>query len=270
MLQVGNPTNIYLTTAYGISFSDYFRIMLLPTLFAGLANLTILLLLFRKTFSQDIAEQKITPGLALKDKTGVLIGVSVLALCILTMSMSQEIGLSMWQIACIFAAILAILIIGRDIFAKSAYMAESLAAMPWPIIPFMLSFFIMVSAMEQEGLTAIFRSWMPQGNAMQAIFTYGIVSTLAANLVNNIPMTAAFTSILQGTAYMIPAGLAVVIGSNLGANLTPIGALAGIMWMSILKKKKIHMSFIEFTKYGLVVTIVSLLASLTALWLVML
>jgi Na+/H+ antiporter NhaD and related arsenite permeases len=64
---------------------------------------------------------------------------------------------------------------------------------------------------------------------------------------------------------ILPAALATAVGSNLGANLTPIGALAGIMWMTILTEKDFRISFLEFMKYGFLVTPVSLLACLSVL-----
>jgi len=64
---------------------------------------------------------------------------------------------------------------------------------------------------------------------------------------------------------LLAAALGTAIGSNLGANLTPIGALAGIMWMTILAGKEVRITFAEFVKYGLLVTPASLLACLAVL-----
>jgi arsenical pump membrane protein len=77
-------------------------------------------------------------------------------------------------------------------------------------------------------------------------------------------MTVAYVPIIQTAAQtnLLPAVLATTIGSNLGANITPIGALAGIMWMSILRDKEVKLSFKEFVTYGLLVTPVTLLACL--------
>ena len=60
-----------------------------------------------------------------------------------------------------------------------------------------------------------------------------------------------------------------IVGSNIGAYLTPIGALAGIMWMSILKKQGVDMTFLKFTEYGLIVAIPTLLATLCMLMLIL-
>ena len=58
---------------------------------------------------------------------------------------------------------------------------------------------------------------------------------------------------------------ATIIGSNRGANLTPLGALAGIMWMGILHGKDHPISFLQFVKYGLLVTPLTLAAALAVL-----
>ena len=79
-------------------------------------------------------------------------------------------------------------------------------------------------------------------------------------------MTLAYSQILPYTKeYFDIALYATIIGSNVGAFLTPIGALAGIMWMSILKKQEIDFSFLKFMKYGIIIAIPVLIASLTTL-----
>ena len=62
---------------------------------------------------------------------------------------------------------------------------------------------------------------------------------------------------------------ATIVGSNIGAFLTPIGALAGIMWSSILSKHDIKFSYLDFLKLGIVVAIPSLFAALGALYIVL-
>ena len=59
---------------------------------------------------------------------------------------------------------------------------------------------------------------------------------------------------------------ATIIGSNLGALLTPVGSLAGIMFMNILKEKQVDFSIKSFIKYGIIISIVSLTISLTIVW----
>lgn len=80
-------------------------------------------------------------------------------------------------------------------------------------------------------------------------------------------MTVAYVPVISGLAgkARLAAILSTTVGSNLGANLTPIGALAGIMWMSILGNKDFHISFREFTWYGILVTPLTLITCLAVL-----
>ena len=58
---------------------------------------------------------------------------------------------------------------------------------------------------------------------------------------------------------------ATVVGSNLGAYLTPVGALAGILWMSLLKKQGVKFGYLDFLRYGAIISIPTLAATLAVL-----
>jgi arsenical pump membrane protein len=133
-----------------------------------------------------------------------------------------------------------------------------------------LSLFVTVYALRVYGVTGKLGEVLlalSGGSVPLLGVLYGAGSALAANVLNNIPMTLAFASATGGLsgAPLLAAALGTAIGSNLGANLTPIGALAGIMWMTILAGKEVRITFPEFVKYGLLVTPASLLACLAVL-----
>jgi di/tricarboxylate transporter len=140
--------------------------------------------------------------------------------------------------------------------------SEVTSRMPWKIIPFALGMFVLVEALDVRGWIRLFAQWLnPLGsNIALAVFGIGILSSLACNLINNQPMTILFVRILQDAAYQ-PKSLAIakgglfalVLGSNFGANLTLIGALAGIMWSEILKKNQLAVGYFQFLLYGVVV-----------------
>ena len=77
-------------------------------------------------------------------------------------------------------------------------------------------------------------------------------------------MSVLFSKILSfgGTTGQI---YATIIGSNIGAFLTPIGALAGIMWLNLLKKNKVKLSTIKFVLFGSLIGIPALAAALALL-----
>ena len=98
------------------------------------------------------------------------------------------------------------------------------------------------------------------------IFTYGFSSFICANLINNIPMSMFFVEILNNLSTNLTGGVfASIIGSNIGAYLSPIGALAGIMWLKILKNEDIEISFTGFVKYGLMISLPVILVALISL-----
>jgi len=133
---------------------------------------------------------------------------------------------------------------------------------PWDVIPFIISMSIIVFALENSGATEKIAELLNFGNNL---FTYGIGSTLAANLMNNVPMSLLFSSLLNGSEEKTMAMYATIIGSNIGAYLTPIASLAGIMWFRILRNQGIKYDFVQFLSYGIYVAIPTLFVALLGL-----
>jgi len=277
-LYIGNPTNILVASAFRFTFVGYSKWMILPTLAAGLANALLLYLIFRKEIRKPITPVALDPWEAITDKPGALLGLLLMFACIAALAVAPYLGIPMWKISVAFALALLALLALRESYAlalrkkpkNGSTVAETLKRLPWPIVPFVLSLFVTVYALDRYGVTALFGEKLYSlslGSPSLVVFLFGITSALSANLLNNIPMTLAFATALRSVPLeaILPAALATAVGSNLGANLTPIGALAGIMWMTILTEKDFRISFLEFMKYGFLVTPVSLLACLSVL-----
>lgn len=258
---IGNPTNIYLAGGAEIGFFEYLKVMALPTLLAGLGSVAALWLLFRKKLEAPL-QQEFTPSAKL-DKPLVLLGVVHLGVCILLMVLSSVLELPMWLIS--FGAFLslfasaAICLLARR--RQPTLLLEVLKRAPFEMAPFVLSMFIVVLALEKCGVTALLAELL---SMLPAVPAYGISSFLAANLMNNIPMSVLYSGITAGVAETAPL-YAAVIGSNLGAFFTPIGALAGMMWMQLLKAHGLPLSFGQFTKYGAAVAVPALALALLGL-----
>jgi len=282
MLYVGNPTNILLAGARGMDFVQYSRWMFLPTLAAGITSLLLLLAVFRREIALRFAPPAdgLRPADALTDRTGARMAGSLLLACIALLAAAPYVGLRMWVVAVICAVVLLLVLAVRDSYAaflrqhlgalRNGSAAQTFARMPWTVVPFVLSLFVTVEALHRYGHTAsLGRLFARLAQALPGGFVavYGVASTLAANLVNNIPMSLGFTFVMKelGGADLQGAVFATIIGSNLGANLTPLGALAGILWMGILRDKECRISFLQFVKYGLLVTPLTLAAALLVL-----
>mgnify|MGYP004469175865 FL=1 len=264
MLIIGNPTNIYLATANGIGFGVYTAHMLLPTLFAGVAAFLLLLMIFRKPLSQPISIKEEKP--AIRDKGLVIIGLLHLVLCTILLILSSYIGLEMWYITLGFAVslFLCVTIYKKKKGVKERVLLHTIMRAPWELIPFVLSMFLLVLTLDRYQVTTIISDFFGTDHL---VWKYGIASFLAANVMNNIPMSVAFSSIVSHLpeADRLPAAYASIIGSNIGAYFTPLGALAGIMWSGILNKMGIPFSFRKYISYGIRISIPVLIAALVGL-----
>ena len=260
LLIIGNPTNVYLSLASEIGFIEYLKVMYLPSLFGGITALLVMLFIFRRQLKCEINPEKKETAL---DMPRAIIGGVCLVLATVTLALSDFLPFEMWHIAVFFALLLFSSALVYKIFTgRKSGALNTLLRIPWSLLPFMLSMFILVQALSYNGVSAAVASLLEGQNP---IFTYGILSTLFANLVNNIPMSVLFGSVLNASSAGMGGAYATVIGSNLGAYLTPIGALAGIMWGQILKEQNVKFTFIQFCRNGLLIVIPTLAAALLGL-----
>ncbi len=270
-LIIGNPTNIYLMTGTGVSFLDYTLKMLLPTALAGIVSFGVLFLLFRKKLKAPLdPEESPAPHVDLPTE---IVGLAHLGGCIVLLSVSSFIGLPMWLITCLFFVSLVLATMAIGFFRRRApfLIARCFVRAPWDLAPFVLSMFVLVLALDKYGITSAIGAFLSTPDSVGGtVASFGVSSFLASNVVNNIPMSVLYSSILSGSsvasAALPAARFAAVIGSNLGAFFTPTGALAGIMWTGQLHDHGVSFSFVRFLKYGAVVALPALAAALFGLW----
>ena len=264
-LVIGNPTNIYLAESAGIGFFDYLKVMLIPTAFAGLISLAVLLLVFRRSLSLPMTP--IPAEVTFRRRAPLAVGLLHLSLCTILLAVSSYLSLPMWLISFGFAlSLFAVGSIVAFLDRRRPYeLHRTLQRLPYELIPFVFAMFTIVLALRAYGVCERLAELL---SSYPAVLTYGILSFLSANLLNNIPMSVLFSSILDFTDQL--GGIyASIVGSNLGAYLTPLGALAGIMWSSLLARNGIKLSFLRFVQYGAVVAIPTLAAALLGLSLVL-
>jgi arsenical pump membrane protein len=264
-LVIGNPTNIYLATAGGIGFLEYFLHMILPTLAAGLVSLLVLFLIFRKKLKKPITALP-AATLRIADKGLLVLGLLHLGGCTVLVASASFFSLPMWLICLCFALSL---FVTTGIYClirrrRPLELAHTFFRVPWQLAPFMLSMFVLILTLQRYGITDKVTDFLGMGGS---VFLYGLAAYLACNIINNIPMSVFFSAVLLPLTGMANTGAtyAVIAASNLGAIFTPVGALAGIMWMSILREKNVKFSFADFSKYGIAVSLPALLAALFTL-----
>lgn len=267
-LIIGNPTNIYLATAYGIDFVTYLKFSILPTTFAGIVAFLMLLLLFHKKLKSPIEGEP--EQFEIKDRLLLWVGIAHLAVCTIFLVINSYVGIEMWIVSLCSVVSLFVFVLIVSLVRKKPpkELGGCLKRIPYQLVPFVLSMFILIIALSESGAISKIGNLL---GTNQTILTYGVTSFFTANLINNIPMSVLFSSIIESMSGLVGLGavFATIVGSNIGAFLTPIGALAGIMWSSILSKHDIKFSYLDFLKLGIVVAIPSLFAALGALYIVL-
>lgn len=265
MFVIGNPTNIFLATTADIDFISYFKVMALPTLAAGIVEIIMLFFIFHHRLGEKITDVDIEEYV-IHDKVTLIIGVLHLLVCLVFLVISSYINIEMWVISLICAVSLLIYAVTHSLITKKDwdYSAGAFKKLPYPLIPFFLSMFVIVVAINYQGISNKIASFFGSENT---IWLYGYSSFLSANVINNIPMSILYSNLcnnLSGLAYK-QAIYSSIVGSNIGAFLTPMGALAGIMFTNLLDEHDVKLSFKQFVKYGSVIALPTITAALGTL-----
>lgn len=264
-LIIGNPTNIYLASFAGIDFFNYVKVMILPTAAAGIIAYLLILLLFRKSLNAKLENDGYSEPL--KDKTATIVGVTVLAAAVILLSLSNIIKIEMYIVSLVLAgALLVFAVVNSKIKkANSASVTGALIRLPYSLAPFLCSMFICVLALDKCGFAEVLANKL----SFAPVFSFGLSSLLAANVMNNIPMSVLYSAITQKVAggAQTAAVYASIVGSNIGAYLTPVGALAGIMFSGLIRGHGIKFTPLTFIKYGAVISAFAVAAALSVLYL---
>ena len=261
-LVIGNPTNIYLAQTAGITFWEYLSTMWLPTLVGGMISLAVLLLIFNKTLQQKVSNTEKSEKIATADYPAMIVALVILALTIILLAISDIIRVESWLICVIMAGVLTIFNIVYDLIKYKTLLKVyfTFRKAPYELIPFLLSMFVIVLGLESCNFTSILSKVLIANNKIDFI-SFGYLSAGASNLLNNIPMSVLFEKIINGFSDNNYAVYGAIVGSNIGAFITPIGALAGIMWNKILSDYEVKISFSKFILYGVSVAIPTILAT---------
>jgi arsenical pump membrane protein len=229
--------------------------MIVPALIIGISSFVALFVLFRKELQMKMLTFEIDK-VEIKNKPLCIISLIHLFVTTILLAISSYINLQMWLICLIFASSLTLILLGFSIYYKNFnYLTNTIKRLPYNLIPFILSMFTIIMALDSFDIFSnIYKLLENIQNDYLQKFAYLILSTLSCNIINNIPMTLAFGSILSNTTNLSLV-YASIIGSNIGSLLTPIGALAGIMWIRILKYNNIDYSFSKFMKNGIIITL---------------
>lgn len=133
-----------------------------------------------------------------------------------------------------------------------------------PFLAFVLALGIVVRAVVDNGLDDALGHLIPDGSGLPALLGIAALAAVLANAINNLP------TVLVLLPLTAPAGpgavLAVLLGVNIGPNLTYAGSLATLLWRRIVRDHDTDVELGEFTRLGLYTVPAALACSTLALW----
>ncbi len=253
LLPVSNLTNLLAFKASGLSFARFGGLMALPWLVA----LAIEWLVLRRSFAGDLRRSAPRSTLALERPELPTFALAVVALTLAGFVLSSLIGIAPVWIAVAGALVMA----ARERPAPK----ELLRAAEPTFLVFVLGLGVVVRAASQHGLSSAVDALLPHGTALPALLLVAVVSAAVANLLNNLPATLIILPVAAATGP--GAVLAMLVGVNVGPNLTYVGSLATLLWRRIVHAHDQETDMAEFTRLGLLTVPAGLVACTVALWL---
>ena len=135
----------------------------------------------------------------------------------------------------------------------------------WRVIVLTAALFIVITAADDAGGFALTRTalaWCGAHPAPWPMLAVGFLTAGASNLINNLPVGLNLGETLPAMHAGVHVQAAALIGVNLGPNATVNGSLATILWLTILKRANIPMSWFAFARIGVLATIPALAVAL--------
>jgi len=255
LLPVSNLTNLLAFTAAGLTFLHFAAVMTLP----WLAAIAVEFVLLRWLFKRDLAIESKQVDAAEPVNVPVFVLV-VLALTLVGFAVTSLLGHSPAWAALAGATILGV----RALVRRDTTVMRIASAADAPFLAFVLCLGVVVDAVMLHGLDSAMRDVLPTGNTLLALLGIAAIAAVLSNLVNNLPAVLVMLPLVAASGP--GAVLAVLIGVNIGPNLTYVGSLANLLWRAVVRRE-MPAGFVEFTRIGVCTVPLTLLASVTALWL---
>ncbi|TAL86165.1 MAG: arsenic transporter [Rhodanobacter sp.] len=268
-LVVSNLVNIVSADFFKLGFSEYAAIMVPVDIVAIAAALAMLMWFFRRDIPQDYdVTQLKNPREAILDRATFKAGWWVLALLLVGFFGLEHVGVPISAVAGAGALILLGVAARGHVISTRKVLKEA----PWQIVIFSLGMYLVVYGLRNEGLTdylaevlnhlAGYGIWGATiGTGLLIAFLSAIMNNMPTVLVGALSIDASHAAgaVRQAMIY------ANIIGSDLGPKFTPIGSLATLLWLHVLARKNIRITWGYYFRVGIVLTLPVLLVTLAAL-----
>jgi len=259
-LPISNPANLVIYGSQMPPLGQWIPLFGVPSIVAIGVTYLILRWTQRKALLQPIVTEVRVPQLSGAAKAAAW-GIGVTAVLL---TGASALG---WQLGLPTCAAGIVTLMGVTALRRSSPW-PLLREISWGIIPLVAGLFVLVEALDQSGVILALSESLRAGVRQSPVITAagsGVVVGFLSNLVNNLP-----AGLMAGTAVQaahVPANVssAILIGVDLGPNLSVTGSLATILWLTALRRERVQVAGVDFLKLGLLVMPPALLLSLGAL-----
>lgn len=255
LLPVSNLTNLLAFHTANLSFTKFTLVMALPWLGA----VAMLYVIFRWFFAAELRVQPDPEELGAAPRPPVFVLV-VVGLTLAGFAVGQSVGVAPAWVAIVGAAVLAV----RSLSRRHTSVADIARSAHVSFLVFVLALGIVVRAVMLNGVDRAMSAVLPSGSGLPELLAIAAIAAVLANVVNNLPATLVLLSLVA------PAGpvaiLAVLIGVNIGPNLTYVGSLSNLLWRRVLRRHDLDAGVGEYTRLGLCTVPAALVIAVLALW----
>ena len=261
VLPISNPANLVIYASRMPTLSHWLQQYILPSAFAIVATYFMLYVTQRNVLKQQIQKSISIPVLSPGGKTA-LWGIGATAVILLAASaLDIQLGLPT-AITGIFTS--AIVIIRAK---KNPWIV--IKGVSWSVLPLVAGLFVIVEALNKTGVTQTLTTILQQSitqSVNKTVWSSGFVIAFVCNLVNNLPAGLIAGNVVQSGHVPEMVKSAVLIGVDLGPNLSITGSLATILWLVALRREGITVSAWTFLKLGSLIMTIALLFAIGSLW----
>jgi arsenical pump membrane protein len=255
LLPVSNLTNLLAFSAAGLTFAHFSAVMAAPWLLAIAAEYLLLRLLFRRELTDAHEPAEPLPPADMP----------VFVLVVLALTLAGFAGTSLLGLSPAWAALAGAVVLGvRGLRRRRSTLTGIADAANVPFLAFVLCLGVVVTAVMHHGLDDAMRDVLPTGTTLPALLGVAVAAAVLSNVVNNLPAVLVLLPLVAGAG---PAAvLAVLIGVNVGPNLTYPGSLSNLLWRSVVHREGLPARFLEFSRIGLCTVPATLIVSVLGLW----
>ena len=270
---IGDPPNIIIASRAGLSFNDFVVnlapiVIVLMAVFIGLCRV-----LFRSAFTYD--PERVAALMALDEREtirdrGLLLRSGIVLVAVM-------VGFVAHSALHVEPSLVALLGAGALVALSKLDPPEFLEEVEWPTLLFFMGLFVMVGALVEVGVIGQLGVLLTEAVGDRYLLASSALlwgSALLSGIVDNIPYVATVAPLVQtlvdagqGASQANALWWALAVGADLGGNATAVGASANVVVIGIAARNGHPISFWRFTKYGLVVAVVTIAVSWLYLWL---